>query len=51
MNDEKLTAIEQVKKFLEGGETLRFKGISIEGKISLDRVGAGEIQVSSTQQD
>ena len=30
MNDEKLTTIEQVKKFLEGGETLRFKGVLIE---------------------
>jgi transposase InsO family protein len=30
MNDEKLTTIEQVKQFLQGSETLEFKGVSIE---------------------
>ncbi|MBM3118845.1 MAG: integrase, partial [Chloroflexi bacterium] len=30
MNDEKLTTIEQAKQFLNGSETLRFEGVSIE---------------------
>jgi len=30
MNDEELTTIEQVKQFLEGSETLTFRGVSIE---------------------
>ena len=32
MNDEKVTTIERVKQFLKGSETLRFEGVSIEGK-------------------
>ena len=32
MNDEKLTTIEQVKRFLNGSETLTFEGVSIEEK-------------------
>ena len=30
MNDEKLTTIEQIKQFLQGSETLEFKGVSME---------------------
>jgi len=30
MNDEQLQMIEQVKQFLEGSETLEFRGLSIE---------------------
>jgi transposase InsO family protein len=32
MNDEELNTIEQVKRFLEGSETLEFEGVSIEGR-------------------
>jgi len=32
MNDEKVTTIEQVRQFLRGSETVRFEGVSIEGK-------------------
>ena len=49
MNDEKLKTIEQVKQFLEGSEGAKFKGISV-GEISLDREGAGEVQVYTAQE-
>lgn len=32
MNDDKLKTIEQVKQFLEGGERVEFRGITIEDK-------------------